>query len=80
VIAAGGFAILRLDLMRVPSYRNAHTLVVGVLPMACLLTYLSGHRLWAIVPYALGLLSKETTVVVPIVLLAAAVLLERRDL
>jgi hypothetical protein len=39
VIAACGFAILRLDLMRVPSYRNAHTIVVGVLPMACLLTW-----------------------------------------
>jgi hypothetical protein len=37
VVAACGFAVLHLDLTHVPFYRYAHTLVVGVLPMACLL-------------------------------------------
>jgi hypothetical protein len=39
VVAACGFAILHLDLTHEPFYLYAHTLVVGVLPMACLLTW-----------------------------------------
>ncbi len=38
-IFAVGLAILREDLTNVPFYRHGHTLVVGVLPMACLLVW-----------------------------------------
>jgi hypothetical protein len=39
VIAALGLAILRIDLTNEPFWRHGHTLVVGVLPMACLLVW-----------------------------------------
>jgi hypothetical protein len=39
VIAACGFAVLRRDLVDGPPYRHDHTSIVGVLPMACLLTW-----------------------------------------
>ncbi len=39
VAAAIGLAILRTDLTNGPFWRHGHTLVVGMLPMACLLVW-----------------------------------------
>ncbi len=47
--------------------------------MATLLLFIKGHRRWALLPFALALLSKETAAVLPFLLCSYLVLMERRS-